>query len=303
MLAFILVERMVAEPMLPPQLFRRPSFTGVQVAAFAVSSSAFALFLYVSLYFQNYLGYSPLQAGLRYLPITITSFFAAPLAAALLSRVPARLLLAGGLATTGAGLLMMAGVGTSSPWTALLAGLLVVGVGAGFLGPVIADVALSVVPAERSGMAAGINDTFRQVGVAVGVAVWGAIFVGRGAAKIRDVASGTPIAAGDHPRQLIEATSSGVLQHAATTAPAPLRHLAIRAGHEGFIAGFNDVLTLGALVSLAGALLALWLVREREIEREPMGPAGHNRREATQAGTMPLRLPRASAERATSTHR
>jgi EmrB/QacA subfamily drug resistance transporter len=282
MLAFIAIERHVEEPMLPPQLFRLPSFTGVQVAAFAVSSSAFALFLYISLYFQNYLGYSPLAAGLRYLPITIVSFLAAPVAGAMLSRVPARLLMASGLATTGAGLLLMAGVGVASAWTALLGGLLVVGVGAGLLGPVIADVALSVVPAEQSGMAAGVNDTFRQVGVAVGVAVWGAIFVARGAAKVSDVAAGTPVASGDHPRQLVEATSSGTLQQAVTAVPAPLRHLTAQAGHAGFIAGFNDVLTLGAFVSLAGAALVLCLVREREIQRDPAQPRGAERPEITE---------------------
>ena len=68
--------------MLPLGLFRRPAFTGVQLAAFAVSGSIFALFLYLTLYLQNYLGYSPFEAGLRYLPITIASFIAAPIAGA-----------------------------------------------------------------------------------------------------------------------------------------------------------------------------------------------------------------------------
>ena len=96
--AFVAIESRISEPMLPLGLFRRPSFTGVQLAAFAVSASAFALFLYIGLYLQNYLGYTPLQAGLRYLPITVVSFFAAPLAGALLSRAPARLMMSGSLA-------------------------------------------------------------------------------------------------------------------------------------------------------------------------------------------------------------
>ena len=91
--AFVAVEARVREPMLPLQLFRRPAFTGVQLAAFAVSSSIFALFLYLSLYLQNYLGFSPFDAGLRYLPTTIVSFIAAPIAGLLLSRVQARVLL------------------------------------------------------------------------------------------------------------------------------------------------------------------------------------------------------------------
>ena len=67
--------------MLPLGFFKRPAFTGVQLAAFAISASAFALFLYLGLYLQNYLGYTPLQAGLRYLPITLAAFFPSPVAA------------------------------------------------------------------------------------------------------------------------------------------------------------------------------------------------------------------------------
>jgi EmrB/QacA subfamily drug resistance transporter len=268
--AFVAIESRVREPMLPLGLFKRPSFTGVQLAAFAVSASAFALFLYLTLYLQNYLGYSPLQAGLRYLPLTLVSFFAAPVAGALLSRAPARLMMSGSLAVAGLGLLLMSGITAQSEWTTLLGGFLVLGAGVGFLNPVIADVALSVVPKERSGMAAGINDTFRQVGVAVGVAVWGAIFVAQGASKVSELTAGTPVASGDQPRHLVEAMSSGSLNQALSAVPPQSQQAVSNAAHQGFLAGLNDVLTLGGLLCLAGAALALWLVREREIEREPV---------------------------------
>ena len=274
--------------MLPLGLFTRPSFTGVQLAAFAVSGSAFALFLYITLYLQNYLGYSPLQAGLRYLPITVVTFLVAPIAGALLSRIPARVMLSAGLALAGIGLLLMSGVTAGDEWTTLLGGFLVLGGGVGLLNPVIADVALSVVPKERSGMAAGINDTFRQVGVAVGIAVWGAIFVGRGADKVSALAAGTPAASGDHPRQLIEAASAGNLHQAVAAVPPQDQHAVFNAAREGFLAGFNDVLTLGALLCFAGAVLALWLVREREIEREPV-ETSESRRRSPCAGQRPPR--------------
>src|ERR671918_100995 len=108
--------------MLPLGLFKLPSFTGVQLAAFAVSGSLFALFLYLTLYLQNYLGLSPLEAGVRYLPITIASFIAAPIAGALLSRVPARLMLSIGLLGAGVGLVLMSGVEAGDGWTTLLGG-------------------------------------------------------------------------------------------------------------------------------------------------------------------------------------
>lgn len=220
MVAFIVVEQVVSEPMLPLGLFRRRAFTGVQLAAFAVSSSLFALFLYLTLYLQNYLGLSPFQAGVRYLPITVLSFVVAPIAGVLLSRVQARVMLSIGLAAIGLGLLLMSGIEASSDWTTLLGGFLIAGAGVGLINPVIADVAVSVVPKENSGMAAGINDTFRQVGIAVGIAVWGAILIGSGTDKIRELTAGTPSATGSHPRELAEAASSGNLgQVLATVAP------------------------------------------------------------------------------------
>ncbi|HET6870680.1 MAG TPA: MFS transporter [Solirubrobacteraceae bacterium] len=272
--AFTAIERRVPEPMLPLGLFRRGAFTGVQLAAAAVSASLFALFLYLTLYLQNYLGYSPLQAGLRYLPITIVPFLVAPLAVALMARVPARALMAIGLGGVGAGLALMAGLSASSSWTALLPGFIVAGIGVGLLNPVIADVAVSVVSKDRSGMAAGINDTFRQVAIAVGVAAWGAIFLARGADKIASVAAGTPAATGDHPRRLIEAASGGQLGAALRAVPHGARALVTDATRQGFLSGLNTILLLGALLAFAGAAVAAWLVREHEIERElAVGPA------------------------------
>ena len=166
----------------------------------------------------------------------------------------------------------MAGIGVTDEWTGLLGGLLVAGAGVGLLNPVIADVALKVVPREQSGMAAGINDTFRQVGIAVGVALWGAIFLSRGADKVAEVAEGTTAATGDRPRQLVEATSSGNLDQALGAVPPGSRETVETAAREGFLAGLNDILLMGAGLSFAGALFVLWLVREHEIEKEPAEP-------------------------------
>jgi EmrB/QacA subfamily drug resistance transporter len=272
LVAFIAIERRVSQPMLPLGLFKLPSFTGVQLAAFAVSGSLLAMFLYLTLYLQNYLGYAPLAAGLRYLPITLLAFLVGPIAGALLSRVPARLLLSVGLAMTGVGLLLMSGIQAGSGWTTLLVGFLVAGAGVGLLNPVIATVAVSVAPNQHSGMAAGINDTFRQVGIAVGIAVWGAILVGRGADKVAELTAGTPAASGERPRELIEAASSGNLDQALAAVAPQARQLVANAADQGFLTGLNAVLTLAALLSFAGAVLVLWLVRERNLERPLMEP-------------------------------
>jgi EmrB/QacA subfamily drug resistance transporter len=268
MAAFVATELRVKEPMLPLGLFRKRSFTGVQLAAFAVSGSMFALFLYLTLYLQNYLGHSPFEAGLRYLPITVASFIAASIAGALLSRVQARFLISAGLALAATGLFLMAGLDAASEWTALLAGFIIAGLGIGLLNPAIADVAVSVVPKEQSGMASGINDTFRQVGIAVGIAAWGALFLGRGADEVSSLAAGTPAADGERPRLLVEAASSGNLDAALGNVPPDAQAAVANAAREGFLAGMNEILVIGALLALAGAIAALALVRESEIERE-----------------------------------
>ena len=269
MALFVAIETRVKEPMLPLHLFRKPAFTGVQLAALAVSSSMFALFLYVTFYLQGYLGHEPLEAGLRYLPLTVTNFFVAAATGALLSRVPARVIISAGLGITGLGLLLMGGIDPTDDWTGLLAGFMLAGAGVGLINPAIADVAVSVVPKEQSGMASGINDTFRQVGIAIGIAAWGAIFLGRGASRVQELAAGTPAATGSRPRELVEAVSSGNLDSALASVPPGARAGIADAAGQGFLAGINDILMLGGILAIAGAVVSLWLVRERDIEREP----------------------------------
>jgi EmrB/QacA subfamily drug resistance transporter len=250
--AFVVVEMRQKSPMLPLRLFRIPAFTGVQLASFAISASMFALFLYLTLYMQNILGLSPLEAGVRYLPLTIISFLVAPAAGVLLARLPARGMLAAGLLMAGTGLILMAGVQQGDEWTGLLGGFLIAGAGIGLINPVIANVAVSVVPPQQSGMASGINDTFRQVGIAVAIAAYGAIFLGRVESEIAERAPGVDA------HSVAEGVSSGSLP---TTTPPQVAD----AAREGFLAGFNQITLIGAGIAIAGAIAALVLIRSSDI--------------------------------------
>src|SRR3954452_12237985 len=260
--AFVLIELRSKDPMLPLDLFRNRSFTGVQIAAFAISSTLFALYLYLTLYLQGFQGNSPLDSGLKYLPISVTVFIVSAVAASLVARAPARVLMSSGLALVGLGLLLIGGREASDSWTSLVPGFIAVGAGAGLVNVVIADVALSVVPKERSGMASGINDTFRQVGVSVGIAAWGALFLHSGASKVESITGAT----GAQPRHLVEAVSSGQV-------PAGSGGVAGQAARDGFLSGFNEIMLIGGGVAIAGAIAVALLVREGEIERETMKPA------------------------------
>ncbi|QEC47861.1 MFS transporter [Baekduia soli] len=173
--AFLAVEVRVAEPMLPLGLFRNGAFTGAQAGAFAISASFFAVFLYVTLYLQQILGLSAIEAGLVYLPGTVIMFFVSAATSTLGDRVSPRAMVSGGLVLVAVGLGLMTLAQVDSSWAIGLPGSIVAMIGTGLFNPAISGVALGSVPERQSGLAAGVSDTFRQAGIAVGVAALGAL--------------------------------------------------------------------------------------------------------------------------------
>ena len=162
--------------MLDPGWFRIPAFTGTAIVAFAQSFALYPLFLFIAIYFQDLLGFSPLATGVRLLPLTLALFVVAPVSGALTARVELRFLLALGLSLIGVGLLLMRQIETASSWTALLPGFLVGGAGIGVISPALAAAMVGVLSDDETGLASGVNNTFRQLGIAVGIAALGAIF-------------------------------------------------------------------------------------------------------------------------------
>ena len=245
---FVVVELRQPRPMLDIGLFRVPAFVGVSVATFCIGAGMFALFPYLSIYFQDILGYSPLGAGLLFLPLTVF-VFAVPLATRKLApRAPLRLLLTVGLTLVAVSLALMYGLTASSHWTALLPGFIVAGIGIGLANPAIAAAALRVVDPSRTGMASGINNAFRLSGVAIGVAALGAILERRAATSLGETL-------GSHGRALASAVSSTGTRVA--TGRAELAHPATVA----FVSGLNTVLLVGCALVAVGALAAGLLMR------------------------------------------
>jgi EmrB/QacA subfamily drug resistance transporter len=241
LLAFGTVELRQRDPMLDLRLFGNPAFAGAQITAFTLSAAAFSMFLYLTLYLQNVLGFTPLGAGLRFLPVTLLSFTVAPIAGKLSAHMPVRVLLAGGLLLVAGGMLLMRGLHTESTWTALLAGFILLGAGIGMVNPPLASTAIGVVDPRRAGMASGVNNTFRQVGIATGIAAFGALFQHRIQSELH--------------------VSSGGLR-------------AIIAGHgeaarHAFVVGLNELFLVAAIVAFVGAVLAFALVRRRDFAQEP----------------------------------
>src|SRR5258705_9491392 len=183
----------------------------------------FSMSLYLPLYIQNGLHYTPLETGVRFLPLTIVSFIAAPIAGRLAHSVAPRVLFGVGLGLVALGLFLMHGIKVTDDWTTLLVGMIVAGVGVGTTNPTIAQVAVGVVSPERSGMASGINNTFRQVGIATGIAGLGAIFQGRVQTKAQALleSSGLPAPKADQVAHAIatqRASTGGGQNHAVAVA-------------------------------------------------------------------------------------
>jgi EmrB/QacA subfamily drug resistance transporter len=174
-IAFLAVEARVAEPMLPLHLFRDRSFTGIQLAAMGISASLFAIFVYMTFYFQGVTHLSPIESGAAYIPGTMLSFVVAGASASLVTRIDSRILLTVGLVFVAAGMGLGLLVSTDSSWTALLPAELVAMFGCGIVNPVLSGLVLSTAPQGQEGLAVGVHDTARHAGIALGVAVLGAL--------------------------------------------------------------------------------------------------------------------------------
>ena len=176
MAAFVAVELRQERPMLDLSLFRKPAFVGVSIATVAIGVGLFAVFPFITLYLQTDLGYSPLAGGLFLLPATIPCFVVPLATRSWVEKLSPGVVLGAGLATSAAGLAVMHGLTVESSWTALVPGLLLVGIGIGIANPAIAKTALGVVPPPHAGMASGISNTFPIGGLATGVAALGVVF-------------------------------------------------------------------------------------------------------------------------------
>ena len=266
---FIISQALQKRPMVDLTLFRRPAFVGAQTTAFLLSASYFGLFLYLTLYLQNILGYSPLGAGLRLLPISVAAFVVAPASGRLSASVPVRLLMAGGLGMISIGVLLLTGISVSSGWTALIAGFVISGIGLGLTNPPLASTAIGVAPQARSGMASGINNMFRQVGLATGVAALGAVFQSQVKDSLHSALAGTPAARASG--SLSSAVSSGSVAGALQHVPARARGQVEAAATAAFVDGLTTLFWVCAALAALGAVLALVLVRGSDFERHQAG--------------------------------
>jgi EmrB/QacA subfamily drug resistance transporter len=241
-------------------LLGRRTFLGLSLATLLVFAAIFPIMLFTVLFLQRLLGYSPLQTGLRVLPLTLVLFLTSAATGIVLApRVPRRLLVAGSLLVTGVGLLLLRLVDVGSSWTALLPGLVVAGLGVGVFNPVRAEATVSLVDERDSGMASGLGSTFQEVGVAFGVALFGTVFSTSFTGRLVERGLPTdldPVAAAD---RLAAARAAGT----------PQARQLVDAVDAAFIDAWHQLSLLTGLTCVGAAVLAFLLMRDGDFPASP----------------------------------
>lgn len=255
LVAFIAWERRAEDPMMPLSLYRIPAFATGSVVAFAISFGMFGTFFFFSLYFQIVRGYSALQAGVRFLPITGVLIFVAPTAGKIAQRYGSRWPLTFGLTLAGTGLVLMSRVTVDTPYIQLAPVLAMMGIGMGStMTPMTAAVMNAVGPA-RAGLGSATTNAAREVGGVFGVALLGTILTTRLQSALSARLAGVELPAG--VRDAVGATAGhGRLDPALLRALPARQAVEVRdAFNAAFMTGFRTALLVaGVVVLLAGVL-------------------------------------------------
>ncbi|HEY7934387.1 MAG TPA: MFS transporter [Solirubrobacteraceae bacterium] len=260
--AFGVIERRQQAPMVDFSFFRSRTFLGANIVAFIVSFAMLAMFFFMALYMQNVLHYTPLEAGLRFLPSTLMIVLIAPVAGRLADRVGSRPLMAFGLVSVSGALFWQSHLTVSSGYGALLPGFMLMGIGMAFVMSPMSTAAMNAVEQTKAGVASGILSMNRMVGGTFGVAILGAMVATLGRSKIDQL---LPMIPAGKRAELASGLGSGGALHGM---PVQI----IDASQHAFVYALQYGLRVGSAVALLGALLA-WTLVGREATAHESAPA------------------------------
>ncbi len=267
---FFLLEPRVREPMVDFTFFRSRTFLGANTVAFIVTFSMLAMFFFLALYMQNILGYSPVQAGLRFLPATLMIVLVAPLAGRLADRVGPRPPMVVGLTLAAIALFLQTRIDVHTGYGLLLPSFMIMGLGMALTMSPMSTAAMNAVSEDKAGVASGILSMSRMVGGTFGVAAIGALFQQLASHRLQELLAGTGVTAAQRD-QIVHNLGSGA-------APAGTDPQVAAAAKEAFIHALSSGMWLSAGVALAGAVIALLFIQRKttpapapEAAAEPIG--------------------------------
>ncbi|WP_280225554.1 DHA2 family efflux MFS transporter permease subunit [Nocardia farcinica] len=246
-------------------LFGSRTFNGLSaVTALCALTVMPALFLLIS-YVQNMLGYSAFASGLRFLPLTLLLFVAAAVAGSLVTKLPPAVLVGVSQLLIAGGLLAVVLVDVDSAWTALIPAMILIGLGMGVFNPPRAAFSIAVTTPDKSGMASGINETFQQAGVAIGIAAVGAFFQNRVAGAFTETDTARRVfgeqvdTAGD---AVAAAGPSAVLDGL----PASVSGAVRAAAETAFVDGLRTAMVLAAVLAAVSGVIAFCTMRRSDLD-------------------------------------
>jgi hypothetical protein len=187
--------------------------------------------------------------------------------------VPVRFLIGPGLILVGVSLLLMRGLAGASSWTHLIPGLIIGGLAVGLINPPLASTAVGVVAPQRAGMASGINSTFRQVGIATGIALLGALFASKVTNEVTARANAIPGLSGKGP-QIAGALKNGQAQQLIGHVPGPVRPAVVGISRAAFTAGLDEILLVAAIIALVAGVVSLLSIRTKDFVQTGAEPTG-----------------------------
>lgn len=259
--AFVWVENRVKAPMVHFELLSDRNFLGAVVVAMIISFAMLGVFFFLALYMQDILGYSPLEAGIRFLPSTLMIVGIAPVAGRLSDRFGPRWLIAGGLVIVAASLFSFSRIAVDSSYLDLLPGFMLLGIGIAMTMSPMTSAAMNAVPVQKAGLASGVLSMFRMVGGSLGVAVTGAIFQGLVSSKLGSLLGSSGVTATQRD-QISEGLGSGTVPHIQGLDTAQTKQV-MAAGSEAFVYALGHAMTVSGFVALVGAAIGATAIRAK----------------------------------------
>ena len=270
--AFAWLEGKVRAPIVQFEFLRNRNFFGALTVAFVISFAMLGMFFFMALYIQNILGYSPLEAGVRFLPTTLVIMVVAPVAGRMTDRIGARVPIVAGLAIVAVSLFMQAQISETSGFGPLLVPFILMGLGIGLTMSPMSTAAMNAVHVTKSGLASGLLSMSRMVGGTFGVAVLGAIFQGSSRTELESALSGSGVPA-SQVESISQQLGSGGLDQALAGLPPDVARQAAGAAHDAFISGLTTSIGISAAVAAGGAILAWFLIASQRPEPAGEGDA------------------------------
>ena len=259
--AFVAVEKRVKAPMVQFELLSDRNFLAAVVVALIITFAMMGVFFFLALYMQDILRYSPLEAGVRFLPSTLMIVGVAPVAGRLADRFGPRWLIAGGLTLVAASLFTFTRIAVDSGYLDLLPGFMLLGIGIAMTMSPMTSAAMNAVPVQKAGIASGVLSMFRMVGGSLGVAVTGAIFQGLVSSRLDTLLSGSGVSAAQR-EAVSDQLGGGSTGHVAGLDPAQAKQVAA-AGAEAFVYALSHAMAVSGFVALLGAAVGAVAIRAK----------------------------------------